>query len=57
MAVLSHARAAKAWSEGSFDRSVVPVKDANGLTILDRDETSAKVSPPSRWPACALSSP
>ncbi|MFW9252824.1 acetyl-CoA C-acetyltransferase [Corynebacterium amycolatum] len=39
MAALSHARAAKAWSEGRFDRSVVPVKDANGLTILDRDET------------------
>ena len=28
MAALSHARAAKAWSEGRFDRSVVPVKDA-----------------------------
>lgn len=39
MAALSHARAAKAWSEGRFDRSVVPVKDASGLTILDRDET------------------
>ncbi|MBC6748489.1 acetyl-CoA acetyltransferase [Corynebacterium sp. LK19] len=39
MAALSHARAATAWSEGRFDRSVVPVKDANGLTILDRDET------------------
>ena len=39
MAALSHARAAKAWSEGRFDRSIVPVKDANGLTILDRDET------------------
>lgn len=39
MAALSHARAAKAWQEGRFDRSVVPVKDANGLTILDRDET------------------
>lgn len=42
MAALSHARAAKAWSEGRFDRSVVPVKDANGLTILDRDETIRK---------------
>ena len=39
MAALSHARAATAWSERRFDRSVVPVKDANGLTILDRDET------------------
>ncbi len=39
MAVLSHERAARAWAEGRFDRSVVPVKDQNGLTILDRDET------------------
>ena len=30
--------AAQAWEEGRFDRSVVPVKDMNGLTILDRDE-------------------
>lgn len=30
--------AAQAWEEGRFDRSVVPVKDVNGLTILDRDE-------------------
>lgn len=39
MAALSHARAAKAWSEGRFARSVIPIKDANGLTILDHDET------------------
>ncbi|APT91485.1 acetyl-CoA acetyltransferase [Corynebacterium sphenisci DSM 44792] len=38
-AARSHERAAKAWAEGVFDRSVVPVVDANGLTILDRDET------------------
>ena len=30
--------AAQAWDEGRFDRSVVPVKDVNGLTVLDRDE-------------------
>ena len=30
--------AAQAWDEGRFDKSVVPVKDINGLTILDRDE-------------------
>lgn len=30
--------AAQAWDEGRFDKSVVPVKDVNGLTILDRDE-------------------
>ena len=30
--------AAQAWEEGRFDRSVVPVKDMNGLTVLDRDE-------------------
>lgn len=30
--------AAQAWDEGRFDKSIVPVKDANGLTILDRDE-------------------
>lgn len=30
--------AAQAWDEGRFDKSVVPVKDVNGLTLLDRDE-------------------
>jgi acetyl-CoA C-acetyltransferase len=38
-AVRSHQRAAKAWSEGHFKKSVIPVKDVNGLTILDKDET------------------
>ncbi|MHA6796797.1 acetyl-CoA C-acetyltransferase [Pseudonocardia bannensis] len=37
-AVESQNRAAKAWANGYFARSVVPVKDRNGLTILDRDE-------------------
>jgi acetyl-CoA C-acetyltransferase len=34
----SQARAAKAQANGYFDGSVVPVKDMNGLTILDKDE-------------------
>jgi acetyl-CoA C-acetyltransferase len=34
----SHARAAKAWSNGYFDRSVVPVKDKNGTVVLGTDE-------------------
>lgn len=37
-AVESQSRAAKAWATGAFDRSVVPVLDANGLTVLARDE-------------------
>ncbi|WP_448852641.1 acetyl-CoA C-acetyltransferase [Corynebacterium sp. 335C] len=38
-AARSHERAAKAREEGRFDRSVVPVVDQNGMTILDHDET------------------
>jgi len=37
-AVESQKRAAKAWASGYFKNSVVPVKDSQGLTILDRDE-------------------
>ena len=37
-AVESQRRAARSWAERRFDRSVVPVRDVNGLTILDRDE-------------------
>lgn len=37
-AVESQRRAARAWSDGRFAKSIVPVKDVNGLTILDRDE-------------------
>ncbi len=37
-AVESQKRAATAWQEGRFARSVMAVKDVNGLTILDRDE-------------------
>jgi acetyl-CoA C-acetyltransferase len=38
LAVQSQQRAARAWAEGRFDRSVIPVTDVNGLTILARDE-------------------
>jgi acetyl-CoA C-acetyltransferase len=34
----SQARAAKAIANGYFAKSVIPVKDASGLTILDHDE-------------------
>jgi acetyl-CoA C-acetyltransferase len=37
-AVESQKRAAAAWGDGRFSRSVVPVKDVNGLTILAKDE-------------------
>jgi len=37
-AVESQKRAGKAWEEGRFKNSVVPVKDVNGLTILAKDE-------------------
>jgi acetyl-CoA C-acetyltransferase len=36
--VESQKRAANAWKSGYFKKSVTPVKDINGLTILDRDE-------------------
>ncbi|WP_292979066.1 acetyl-CoA C-acyltransferase, partial [Paracoccus sp. UBA5162] len=38
LAAESQRRASRAWEEGRFDRSIVPVLDQNGLTILDRDE-------------------
>ncbi|WP_062464027.1 acetyl-CoA C-acetyltransferase [Demequina soli] len=37
-AVESQRRADDAWREGRFDRSVVPVQDINGVTVLDHDE-------------------
>ncbi|WP_405591869.1 acetyl-CoA C-acetyltransferase [Streptomyces sp. NBC_01190] len=37
-AARSQERAAEAWKEGRFARSVVPVLDRNGLTVLDHDE-------------------
>jgi len=38
LAVESQRRAALAWDEGRFAKSIVPVLDQNGLVILDRDE-------------------
>ncbi len=38
LAVESQNRADKAWKEERFSKSVVPVKDINGLTILENDE-------------------
>jgi len=38
LAVESQNRAAAAWADGRFARSILDVKDQNGLTILDRDE-------------------
>jgi len=38
LAVESQRRAKAAWDEGRFDRSVIPVRDVNGVPILTRDE-------------------
>ncbi len=37
-AVESQRRAAHAWDKGYFDKSVTPIKDYIGLTLLDKDE-------------------
>ena len=38
LAVESQKRAAAAWEKGHFDKSVVTIRDRNGVPILDRDE-------------------
>ncbi len=38
LAVESQRRAKAAWDDNRFAKSIVPVKDQNGLTILDHDE-------------------
>ena len=38
LAVESQKRAKRAWDEGRFKKSVVEIRDVNGLTILDHDE-------------------
>ena len=38
LAVESQRRAGRAWAEGRFGKSIVPVKDINGLPILATDE-------------------
>ncbi len=37
-AVASQQRAKRSWDEGRFGKSIIPVKDINGLTILNHDE-------------------
>lgn len=37
-AARSHAKAYTAWEEGRFDKSIIPVKDADGNVLLDRDQ-------------------
>jgi acetyl-CoA C-acetyltransferase len=37
-ALESQKRAAKAWAENAFAKSIVPVKDINGFLVLDTDE-------------------
>jgi len=37
-AVESQKRAATAWDDGRFKRSILPVKDVNGITLLAKDE-------------------
>ena len=37
-ALLSQERAAKAQASGHFNRSIVPVRDRNGVVLLDHDE-------------------
>ena len=37
-AVRSQQRAEKAWVEGRFEGSIVPVRDMNGVVVLDHDE-------------------
>ncbi|PLW74878.1 acetyl-CoA C-acetyltransferase [Cohaesibacter celericrescens] len=38
LSVESQKRAAHAWDNGYFDKSIVPVTDINGALILDKDE-------------------
>ncbi|WP_022702615.1 acetyl-CoA C-acetyltransferase [Pseudorhodobacter ferrugineus] len=38
LAVESQKRAAQAWAENRFAKSIITITDQNGLTILDRDE-------------------
>lgn len=38
LAVESQRRATEAWAENRFAKSIVPVRDQNGLVILDHDE-------------------
>lgn len=37
-AVRSHQRAEQAWQRGAFNQSVVPIRDRNGLLLLEKDQ-------------------
>jgi acetyl-CoA C-acetyltransferase len=37
-AMRSHHKAAAAWKKGAFKKSIIPVKDRNGLILLEQDE-------------------
>ncbi len=37
-ALTSQQRATESWEKRLFERSIIPVKDQNGLTVLDKDE-------------------
>ena len=37
-AVMSQTRAAEAWAKGYFSKSIIPVRDMNGVVVCDRDE-------------------
>jgi len=37
-AMRSHQKAAAAWEKSAFSKSIIPVTDRNGLTLLDHDE-------------------
>lgn len=37
-ACMSQARAAEAWKNGHFQKSIVPVRDLNGVVVCERDE-------------------
>lgn len=43
----SHQKAAKAWQENRFKKSIIPVKDGNGMPILEKDETIREATTPS----------
>lgn len=45
-AVRSQQLAAQAWAEGRFANSVIPVRDQNGLVVLDHDEHMRPESTP-----------
>jgi acetyl-CoA C-acetyltransferase len=50
-ALRSHQRAAAARAEGRFAKSIVPVRDIAGLTMLAEDETIRPTPPWRPWPS------